>query len=304
MISRTIAELRTEIRAVLLEGRNADGGWGYLRGRRSRLEPTCWALLALAGTDRTPPNVASLRGWPKQNGWLVDAPGLPPNVAFNAIAALTLESANDSDRAIEKRIIEQILQFKGTTAAQFEELKQDNSLPAWSWISGTISWVEPTAWCLLALKKYRRDTVSASLDDRISIGDRFLVDRACAVGGWNYGNPNVYGTDLIPHVPTTALGLLAMQDRREHPVVNRALERLRMDAAGERSHLALALSLICMRVYKVDAADLERSLIALCADRLRERNPAENLHALALALCALTTTTQAIAPFSIEARGA
>ena len=41
-------------------------------------------------------------------------------------------------------------------------LRQDNSLQAWSWIDQTFSWVEPTAWCLLFLKKLRRDQRAAS----------------------------------------------------------------------------------------------------------------------------------------------
>ena len=44
-----------DLRQQLLDGRNADGGWGYYRGRVSRLEPTCWALLAL-GVDEAPPS--------------------------------------------------------------------------------------------------------------------------------------------------------------------------------------------------------------------------------------------------------
>ena len=38
----------------LLETRNGDGGWGYEPGRTSRLEPTCWALLALGGAQAGP----------------------------------------------------------------------------------------------------------------------------------------------------------------------------------------------------------------------------------------------------------
>src|SRR5438105_856772 len=40
----------TDMRRALLSAVNADGGWGYYPGHASRLEPTCWALLAL----RTP----------------------------------------------------------------------------------------------------------------------------------------------------------------------------------------------------------------------------------------------------------
>jgi hypothetical protein len=215
------------------------------------------------------------------------------------MAALALSrSPGGSARATS--LIAQLLQFKGEVVdRRYPELRQDNNLAAWSWIDGTTSWVEPTAWCLLLLKQ-RRETISRTHAERIEIGERFLLDRACAVGGWNYGNPNVYGTDLIPHVPTTALGLLAMQDRRHDPVVMRSLARLQADAPGERSPLALALSLICMRVYRVPTNDLVTTLVQICAERLHLHEPSENLHALALALCALTDAPPALAPFSIE----
>ena len=55
----------TALRTFLLAGRNADGGWGYYPGKASRLEPTCWALLALPDVD---PVV--LTRWPLAGGLL------------------------------------------------------------------------------------------------------------------------------------------------------------------------------------------------------------------------------------------
>jgi hypothetical protein len=49
------------MRETLLSGTNPDGGWAYYHGHASRLEPTCWALLALhadawpTGRDETHP---------------------------------------------------------------------------------------------------------------------------------------------------------------------------------------------------------------------------------------------------------
>ena len=77
---------RSDLRAALLGTRNKDGGWGYAPGRRSRIEPTCWAALALGHSEGHSPDVESLRVWKRQDDWLVDVPGVPPNTAFNALA--------------------------------------------------------------------------------------------------------------------------------------------------------------------------------------------------------------------------
>ena len=91
--------------------------------------------------------------------------------------------------------------------------------------------------------------------------ERMLLDRACQTGGWNYGGSNVYGQELWAYVPTTALALLAMQDRRDDPVVAKSLQYLQKDAATEKSAPALAVSLICLRVFGIQAASFEQELI-------------------------------------------
>ena len=72
--------------------------------------------------------------------------------------------------------------------------RQDNALQGWSWIDGTFSWGEPTAWALLALKKCRaRGMTAKGAEARIRDGEAILRDRVCVTGGWNYGNSNVFG---------------------------------------------------------------------------------------------------------------
>src|SRR5688572_12010557 len=83
------SRFRSDLRSALLAARNVDGGWGYARGRRSRIEPTCWAVLALGHSEGRAPEVESLRAWKRQADLLIDVPGAPPNNAFNALAALT-----------------------------------------------------------------------------------------------------------------------------------------------------------------------------------------------------------------------
>ena len=246
---RNRALLTAELSQALADSRRPNGAWGYYPGRAGRLESTCWALLALARHRGATVDITPLRGWPAQNGWLIDVPGAPVNVAFNALAAVVLLQHPDG-RTLAAPIISNLVSIQGIALPQSDAIRQDNSLQAWPWIDQTFSWVEPTAWSLLALKTARRRGIgqSSAIDLRITAGERLLVDRASRRGGWNYGNSNVYGQELWPYVPTTALALMAMQDRRAEAVVRTALQSLQKDSETERSAFALALGSICLQV--------------------------------------------------------
>ena len=110
-----------------------------------------------------------------------------------------------------------------------------------------------------------------------------MFDRVCQDGGWNYGNPEVYGQKLWPYVPTTAVALLALQDLRNHAVVIRSLGQLQKDVASERSVVAVALSIVCLRAYGVATGALEQTAIELSA----HADPG-NLLGVAMMLYALT----------------
>jgi hypothetical protein len=287
----------TDLSSVLLGLRNPDGGWGYYPGKASRLEPTCWALLALARHSGTAVDVAPLQKWPRQDAWFVDAKGAPINYAFNALAALTLLE-NPEATSLSSAVAAQVVRVRGVRLEQAEMLRQDNSLQAWSWIDQTFSWVEPTAWCLLLLKKLRqgqRAALPPEAADRIRIGEQMLLDRACKTGGWNYGGSNVYGQELWAYVPTTALGLLAMQDRRDDPIVKTSLAFLQKDAGTERSAPALALALVCLRVFGVDVSRFEPDLVS----RLELSQAMGSTIALASSLYALSESRHGMAAFVV-----
>lgn len=279
------------LRDALLGLRNADGGWGYYPGKTSRLEPTCWALLALARQSGAPVEIGPLQKWPRDAGWLVDAKGAPANFAFNALAALTLLEHPDG-KAGAVPVALQLVRTRGVRLEQATALRQDNSLQAWPWIDQTFSWVEPTAWCLLLLKKLRKD-MPPEVIDRIRVGEQMLLDRACKTGGWNYGGSNVYGQELWAYVPTTALALLAMQDHKDDPTVARSLEYLRKDTGTERSAPALALAVVCLRVFGVDVAPFEQDLVS----KLDLSRAMGSTVALASSLYALAETRHGMAPF-------
>jgi len=105
----------------------------------------------LAAADDLPVDVERVRSWPRHDGWLVDVAGAPPNQPFNALGALTLLQ-EPSAAPLAQPIVSNLLAAKGERYPQDKSSTQDNSLQAWSWVEGTASWVEPTAWSLLLLK--------------------------------------------------------------------------------------------------------------------------------------------------------
>jgi hypothetical protein len=254
--------------------------------------------LALSQTNPQPPNLDVLARWPRRDNWLIDVAGAPPNHAFNAIVALTLLQSGSTGMLAEA-IVRVLIASKGVPLPPDPAIKQDSSLQAWSWVDGTFSWVEPTAWCVLLLKQRLARGPYPDAVERVRVGEQVLNDRACRGGGWNYGNANVYGKDLLPYVPTTALALLALHDRRNEPVVVRGLEQLERDVLSERSAVALSLALICLRVYRRPTSVPEQQLTQLILDRHLSPGYSDDVLGLSMALYALSDGP--LAAFTVDA---
>jgi hypothetical protein len=233
------------LRRFLQAGRNADGGWGYYPGKNSRLEPTCWALLALPDLDPT-----VLTAWPVADGLLQERRSGDINFAFHALAIVALTARGLEHASGNATLTAKLEGARGIKLDESKINRQNNQLQGWSWIAGTFSWVEPTAWALLALK--RAAAAGHRIDSaRLTEAQALLVDRCCEHGGWNYGNANMLGKQLRPYIPTTAIGLLALQ-KCEHPVtevVSRSLQYLERAATSEPSAGALSLSALALSAY-------------------------------------------------------
>jgi hypothetical protein len=85
-----------------------------------------------------------------------------------------------------------------------------------------------------------------------------------------------------------------MQDRRDDPVVTKSLQFLQKDAGTERSAPALALALVCLRVFGVDTKPFEPDLLA----RLELSQAMGSTVALASSLYALAETRHGMAAFT------
>lgn len=280
----------------LATSQEKDGGWGYAPGKQSYAEPTCYALLALAGRNIKAPSERQTRAlsWlaahTNQIGALTVS--TQPNSAtdLNAfdnwgpmLAVFTLQRLGIGAE-LRERYLKYLLNSRGNMLDKKvgQELKINAELQAWSWARGTASWVEPTAYALLSLKANGlRD------HERVKVGEAFLFDRACYDGGWNYGNKEVLKVVLEPMPTNTCFALLALQDAdRQHEVIAKSITYLEKELSQRQSSLLLALGTLCFDLY---ARPLDTLLTRLLARQQDNGSWRENLHVTALAALALQT---------------
>src|SRR5262245_19737777 len=217
--ARTLVE---PLRQSLLATQNADGGWAAQAGRRSDTEATALAVLALSATVDSGDVSAPQRG----ESWLVArqrpdgswplADGVPEASWTTSLAVLSL-AGTTAERARAARGATWVLGQSGRhlgwrasllhrLAPHRQTVQINPDLTGWPWVTATASWVEPTAYALLALKKLRAD-LGANAVRRIAEAEQLLYDRMCAGGGWNYGTPREFGLSLPPYPEVTALVL-------------------------------------------------------------------------------------------------
>jgi hypothetical protein len=176
---------------------------GYGPGSQPAIEPT--ALAALACPDRAASALRWLASQQIDDGSVLssDRQTTPCWPTAMAILAWSLDRAG-FQRPIE-RGVNWLLSARGKTQRRSHEMGHDTTLVGWPWVLGTHSWIEPTAWSVLALK-----SAGFSAHPRVREAVRLLVDRLLTGGGCNYGNSFVLGQELRPHLQPTGLVLLAL----------------------------------------------------------------------------------------------
>ena len=98
-----------------------------------------------------------------------------------------------------------------------------------------------------------------------------LYDRMCPRGGWNCGNPRVYGVDGDPLVLPTCWALLALHDAPENSQRALALKWLREELCKIQSAGSLAMARITLESYGIAPAESRRSLVDWPARDLLEQ---------------------------------
>lgn len=230
-------------------------GWSYKRGHPPFVEPTALAMLALQATDAASPSIPAavdaarwLSSLQKANGAVglsaaLNSPEWPTPLAVLAWAG------REGFGAELERATKWLLEEQGRTydADIRQDAGHDPSIPGWPWVSGTHSWLEPTAWAVLAL---RRRGLQAH--PRVRDGLRLIRDRALTTGGWNIGNSSVQGTILRPQPSLTGIALLAMSGTQARDeVVERACVHLQNALPKLRSSQALGWGLLGLAAWGI-----------------------------------------------------
>jgi hypothetical protein len=94
-----------------------------------------------------------------------------------------------------------------------------------------------------------------------------LYDRMCPGGGWNSGNPLVYGVAGVPRIGPTVWALLALIDQPERAENQMSLDWLARAYAGIRGAASLALAHRCLAAYGRKIPSLAPALGELCLQK-------------------------------------
>ncbi|HZV05490.1 MAG TPA: DUF362 domain-containing protein [Gemmataceae bacterium] len=219
------------------------GGWGYVSDQPAHLEPTCLALFGLAHEpERFTAVIESGRNWLRQcaagDGTYRLGRGRPEAVWPTALVLFTQAVLDDQDDSLQQTTTA-LLSLKGRQINSRDDgiSDIDDRLMGWPWAEGNFSWVEPTAWACLALRR-----IGLGRHPRVEEGLKLLRDRTLDQGGVNYGNRSIFGISLEPIPTPTALMLLALQGQADESSIDRSIEYLRQAAekSDDLEHLCWA----------------------------------------------------------------
>jgi hypothetical protein len=247
--------------AVLRSTQNSDGGWGYFAGKSSWLEPTAYAALALAGEPAADRAWKLLSSWQLPDGSWKPAAGVNVSSWGTSLCATIVMARNEWGEPLQNGV----KWLVGESGAESNWLnvvvgklglvkqERDIGLKCWPWKPGNSGWVEPTVHALVALKQASAKLSSSELRSRVQMGEAQLMNVRSRDGGWNYGSPAALGVDLPSYPETTALALVALQDRDD---LGKVFDLARRQMGETPSPMARAWLTIAMRLHGVKPEEL------------------------------------------------
>jgi len=302
LTSRT---LLSECLSLLRKLQNADGGWAFHAGEQSRVEPTCWALRALfASEPYADDQVFREAARFLQASQLADGSwpatsqmSMGSWVTSLACSVLSVDALSaDNVKAGLKWICEDfprdsslLRRFVQSLRPKSATVSQNDSYRGWGWTPRTSSWVEPTTFALMALREADPKLLPANASQRRKLAISLLYDRMCPGGGWNCGNPRVYGVDGDALVLATCWALLALrrgmpgETAPEKPGRALSIEWLRKEFANTQSAGSLAVARMTLEHYGIELPQAERNLQDWTAEDFAE----QGTHVLAWVCMAL-----------------
>ncbi len=253
--------------SLLREMQNADGGWGFHAGAESRVEPTAWAMRALFSPSGRPDDeahrraIAFLQSSRLPDGSWPASPQIPTGSWVTSHVCEVL-SGDETSTEFVKAGLQWLCEDFPRDSSPFQRLMSkvfrgsrpvthDDSLRGWGWTPQTASWVEPTSFALLALCAGGAKVEPSNSAARRELAVGLLYDRMCPGGGWNCGNPRVYGVDGEALVLSTCWALLALHEAPEKPGRALSLRWLAQSFANIESAGSLAAARITLEYYGI-----------------------------------------------------
>ena len=261
-----IKEARANALHFLLRSRDEGEPWfPYSPKGDCSLEATSWSLIALRHDDKVGPAgldyLASSQN--KDGGWSTkpkagksDWTTGPVLLAMRLLDSIYSSSQKTGGKEALTRGMEHLLdsrvEFFGPTGRLLLLLSKGPEGLAygrgWPWDPKCFHWLEPTAYCLLALKLPQAPEKDLH-KQVVHFADKFITEHACQGGGWNHGNNTSLGAFLPPYRLTTAEALLALQNLPADEKVQQALSYLKSQADQDSSSLSLAFSILALNSY-------------------------------------------------------
>ena len=296
---RSVGRQQSECLALLRGLQNVDGGWGFHCGDQSRVEPTCWAMRALIDSDKRNGLGNFGQVWHfLQSSQLGDgswpaADGMTTGSWITSLACSVLQCDPKSITHVKaglKWLCEDFprdssvfRRFLQSLRPKSQIVSQNDTYRGWGWTPKTASWVEPTAFALMALREADPGQLPASASQRCDLAIALLYDRMCPAGGWNCGNPRVYGVDGDALVLPTCWALLALRDASEKPGRALSLAWLQREFPKVESAASLAVARMTLETYGIQPPRAKRDLQDWTARELAQ----QGTHVLAWACVAV-----------------
>jgi hypothetical protein len=283
---------------------------GYLANGSVAAEPTAIAALALvahgeAGAARQA--CAVLGSMQQTNGEVSvrageESPGWPTSLSVVAWCATQKVIEPGARYAFQPNIdqaAQWLLDNRGRGVQQSPEYGHNTALIGWAYAEQTHSWVEPTAFGVLALK-----AAGKAGDPAAREGVAVLVDRQLPGGGLNYGNTFVLGQLIRSHVQPTGIALIALAGASDASGrLSKSIAWLRRNIGPETTPQSLAWALLGLKAQGIVLPEAEEWLAAAAA-RLSNSLPAPaTSHPSTEAQSTSPPVTYKLALLALAARG-
>lgn len=269
---------------------------GYASETTTATEPTALACLALAALDDLTAAGPGLNWLAKQqaaDGSLGISQNQPSPWWPTSLAILAWLRDRERFAGPIEHAVAWLLKDHGKSLPKSPYMGHDSRLVGWSWAANTHSWMEPTAWSVMALK-----ATGHGNHPRTREAVTLMIDRLLPEGGCNYGNTFVLGQELRAHVQPTGLTVLALADEKvSDPRLARSVDFLQREVSPRTTIASLCYALLGLGAYgRIPAAAHE--WLAEGIDRLLAKpDPLR----LALACLAARATSSPLLPAVPEA---